>query len=397
MAIRALVLHLKYPSRASYFDDWLDAFQASPNFEITPLNILHASALGFIKKNHRAFDCIVLLHSCMGDSMLYVDPLRMILSERSCPLLAFVGNELNMPQIPLSQRIRFLKDIEADHVCTQLLQEAGYFLYEQTGAQVHAVPHALNVQAFSPKKSWEDRTIDVGVRTFQYPYYLGDNDRNRMIMHFESLCHHREMAIDFSHSHRFDRNGWARFLNSLKATISTEAGSWYLEKDDQTVLEIDRYIKSEFQTKDVATQDWVRKLVHRLPYGFKGALKKILDKTNLTYAGKGQELLSFDEMFQRFFKDKPRAPVYGKCISSRHFDAVGTKTVQILLEGRYNDILVPGEHYLSLKSDFSNAGALLDTLKDAKACNTLVNRAHDYVLAHHTYDHRLQQVHQILS
>ncbi len=66
------------------------------------------------------------------------------------------------------------------------------------------------------------------------------------------------------------------------------------------------------------------------------------------------EALDFGEIYDRFFRDRPRASVYAKAISSCHFDAIGTHTCQILLDGRYNDILQPGEHYLSLAQDFGN-------------------------------------------
>jgi hypothetical protein len=41
-------------------------------------------------------------------------------------------------------------------------------------------------------------------------------------------------------------------------------------------------------------------------------------------------------------------------ISPRHLEACATRTCQVLVEGEYNDVLVPGRHYLELKRDFSN-------------------------------------------
>src|SRR3546814_18773585 len=57
---------------------------------------------------------------------------------------------------------------------------------------------------------------------------------------------------------------------------------------------------------------------------------------------------------------------HGKCISSRHFDAIGTATCQILLEGRYNDILTPDVHYIRFASDFSNISEVMGTFRDER-------------------------------
>ncbi len=54
---------------------------------------------------------------------------------------------------------------------------------------------------------------------------------------------------------------------------------------------------------------------------------------------------SFEEVYDRFFAGVERG-VSGKSVSSRHFEPIGTKTCQILLEGEYNGVLSPGEHYI---------------------------------------------------
>ena len=47
---------------------------------------------------------------------------------------------------------------------------------------------------------------------------------------------------------RLDRKGWANYLNQCKATVATEAASWFLERDDATVNSIRDYVLSK-QTK----------------------------------------------------------------------------------------------------------------------------------------------------
>jgi hypothetical protein len=63
-------------------------------------------------------------------------------------------------------------------------------------------------------------------------------------------------------------------------------------------------------------------------------------------------------------------------ISPRHLEACATRTCQVLVEGRYNDALVPGIHYIELKRDFSNLDAVLSLMKDEQHRLAMVERAH---------------------
>src|SRR5208282_4665936 len=71
------------------------------------------------------------------------------------------------------------------------------------------------------------------------------------------------------------------------------------------------------------------------------------------------EPAAYEEIRARFFANKPRPTIYGKCLSSRHLDAVGTKTCQIMFRGRFNDILEADRHYLALEDDLSNLDDVL--------------------------------------
>jgi len=90
--------------------------------------------------------------------------------------------------------------------------------------------------------------------------------------------------------------------------------------------------------------------------------------------------------------ERVKPHVYSKCISSRHFDAIGTGTTQIILEGRYNGILTAGEHYIELKSDYSNWSSTIELLKEHNEVENIAHRALEHVLAQHTYRHRIQEL-----
>ena len=84
------------------------------------------------------------------------------------------------------------------------------------------------------------------------------------------------------------------------------------------------------------------------------------------------------------------------CISSRHFDAIGTKTCQIMFRGRFNDILKADQHYVALNQDFSNLEDALARFLDPTHRRTMVEEAYSHVMDAHTYDHRMRLLYDIL-
>jgi hypothetical protein len=96
------------------------------------------------------------------------------------------------------------------------------------------------------------------------------------------------------------------------------------------------------------------------------------------------EVQSHADIHARFFKNKPRPPVYGKSISSRHFDAIGTKTCQIMFRARFNDILKGDRHYLALDHDFSNLEDVLARFSDPAQRRAIVEEAYAHVMDAHT-------------
>ena len=98
-----------------------------------------------------------------------------------------------------------------------------------------------------------------------------------------------------------------------------------------------------------------------------------------------------------FLPERPRPAFYGKCVSSRHFDAAGTKTCQIMFRGRFNDIFQADEHYLALEPDFSNIDEVLAAFRDPVRSQQVANAAFDLVQAKHTYAQRMQQVYDLLA
>jgi hypothetical protein len=67
-----------------------------------------------------------------------------------------------------------------------------------------------------------------------------------------------------------------------------------------------------------------------------------------------------------------------------------------MLRGRYNDILRAEEHYLALDDNLSNITTVLEKFCDPAIRRTITETAHEFVMAHHTYAHRMRAIASLL-
>ena len=161
------------------------------------------------------------------------------------------------------------------------------------------------------------------------------------------------MDIRIGRKLRIPRDAYVEFLNSTRGTIGAESGTYYLEKTDRTQKEVEAFLS-------------------RHP--------------NAT----------FEEVYEKFFKSYAN-PINGKAISSRHFEPIGTKTCQILLEGNYNGILQPNTHYISLDKNYSNFDEVMERFADRDYVRKMVGDTYEYALENHTHGHRVLNVWEEVS
>ena len=85
-------------------------------------------------------------------------------------------------------------------------------------------------------------------------------------------------------------------------------------------------------------------------------------------------------------------------ISPRHLEACATRTGQILVEGAYSDVLEPGRHYLPVRADLSDLGAVLEESKDEARRGELTDAAYQDVVASGRYTYRafIERVDRVL-
>jgi hypothetical protein len=389
----------------SYSIDWKDAFQNAENIDGVFLDMYdYKKNVAALKNEITKADFIVALHSSNtnpSNIRVYMHFVSVLLT-RKIPFITFVGNEYNIPfrGCRLSEKINLFKLLKPEILCTQLPQQSAKLLYgvELPNTRIAEYPHALNEKTFVCTTNYNSRKIDVGIKTGRYGNYLGDSDRNRIIDFFKENSYLLNLSTSID-AIKVDRAGWVNFLNTCKATIGNESGTNYTEPNDKTVIAIMDYVVNKLKIKKQPF--WFNWFEHAL-YNYKPMLSykllmNIYDlfNTKLYFMRFAQYNLyakvadyDFEEIFKTFFKNYAN-PISTRCISSRHFDAIGTKTAQLLFRGNYNGILRANEHYLSVNHDFSNINDVLQKFKDESYMNNMLDKTHQYIHDAHLYKHRV--------
>jgi len=323
----------------SYAVDWRDAFAASPRLDAVMCNVNDALALAAAVVRMSDFDLVIALHSAAGDSLLQLERVSAALVRRRGPLLVLFGNEYD----DMASKRNLLVTLRAEYVGSQLPIDAANWLYHGCGAVVLPAPAGLNVDLYRPGPA--DRPIDIGFRGDRYHVGLiGDDERVRAIERVTAHAATLGLSIDVAFM-RLPRRDWSAFLARCLGTVGAEAGTYYLERDDVTRTRAARYLAAY---PDAPLAD----------------------------------------VLARCYPERASS-VSGKAISSRHLEAVGTKTCQILVSGRYNDILRAGDHYIAVKPDMSDVGEGVRMFNDSAYRTAVADRAYEHVSGAHTYAHRV--------
>jgi len=76
-------------------------------------------------------------------------------------------------------------------------------------------------------------------------------------------------------------------------------------------------------------------------------------------------------------------------ITPRHFEAVITKTCQVLVEGDYKGILRPNRHFIPIAADWSNADEVVDRLCDHDGLQEMAQTAYEEIFESGKYSYRV--------
>ena len=374
------VLHAGLGGPSSYYDDWADAFARAPGVRCRFASLRVPLPWRARRAIARA-ELVVLLHGCLADTVDLLDPVTPALRSRRGRLVALMGNELSTPWAPLGPRIDWLRRVEPTVVASQLPLASARVLYR--GHRVVSVPHALNPAAFVPCAR-EGRPIDLGARGFTYPPHVIDDQRNRVLTVARRFATDRGWKQDIGTGERLDRRHWAAFLSRTAFAVSSEAGAEWVDTRDAAVRAVEP--NAYAPRRSVAGQ-----ALRLVPYPAKARAYRALRPFGIRHAA--MDAVGDDSLFARYRAvARPPDAVSGKCITARHLDAVGTRTVQILVQGAYNGVLERGAHYIETDADMTNADEVDDTMRDARRCERIADDALDHVLSRHTVDHRVAEL-----
>ncbi len=324
----------------SYVNDWRDAVLASPRLDVELLNINNLVDYRRARRKLREYPLVIVLHSAAGDSMELLRRTVDWFTGRQGALAVFIGNEYDL----LTQKIGFCRDAGAEFICSQLPIESARWLYADAArSTVLAMPHALNPDLYRPIEGVRHR-VDVGFIGDRYGSFIGDIERTRLIDAFRD--HGAELGVTTDiRGGRVPAPEWVHFLNQSRAICGGESGTYYLDRSGTLIPEVLAYERAHPDAP-------------------------------------------FDDIWQRFFAGRA-IEHSGKAISSRHFEPIGTRTCQILLEGDYNGILRAGEHYIPVRKDLSDLPAAVERFRDVAYRKAMVERTREYALEAHTYAHRI--------
>ena len=322
----------------SFIDDWREAFVQSPRLAVTACDINDYFGYRRQLKRIRDYDLIVLLHSATGQHMDALLAAEAAYQNRNGRMVVFFSNEYEF----MTKKAEFINSTGTEFVCTQLPLDVASWIYHYDSSQLLSTSHALNPRLY--RDTGMDRDVDIGFIGSLYHRQIGDKERTDLIMYFNDHGVGHGLACDIR-LRNVPRETWAEFLNGCKGIVGAESGTYYLDSKGQIM-------------------DTVRRL--------------LLRDRDMSFDAIWTPELTRDQEFRS-----------GKAISSRHFEPIGTKTCQILVEGDYNGILKADEHYIAVKKDLSNIDNAIERFKDESYRSRIAQQAYEFVIENHTYDHRV--------
>ena len=193
----------------------------------------------------------------------------------------------------------------------------------------------------------ESRSIDIVYRATHLPYWFGSHGQLKHEVGHVVRTRALElgMRVDISTSERDTITGddWHRFLASGRTVIGAESGSSVLDR------------RGEIRAR-------IQALLREAPG------------------------LTFDEV------DRMMPPGWDEhqffAISPRHFEAIASGTCQVLVEGSYDGVLVPNQHYIPLRRDFADLNDVLEKISDTELVSTIAQRAYSEIVASGKYSYR---------
>ena len=384
------IIEARYDYQMSYLLDWQIAWGKIAT-KILNVNLVSGKNLNILSKEFNSFDLVVILHSGTADSNVWLQKLLRVLPEnRNTQVVLFVGNEFSSPWLSTADRLNSISNINPDILASQLTLETAEWLYAGRAKKVVSAPPGIPEQTNSLAST--NKLFDFSYRGFIYPWYLLDKERNSIVNMVLDHCESLKLKVNFSQSNRLSKFDWQNLLSQTRFTASTEAGSRYVFRDDEVWQNFKEYFirnpqKSVSVTNDANGMVFLR----RLPHPIKNTVRKILNFAGVTQGSLYQPSSVEEEIFLSLISPDKYEHKNGKCLSSRHFDAIASGTWQILAPGAYNGLLKPNVHYSEQNLDGHKIESIIDISLNAFEAG-LTTSAYEDLIFDNSYDARVELI-----
>jgi hypothetical protein len=203
------------------------------------------------------------------------------------------------------------------------------------------------------------RPLDVVYRGRKLSYWYGalGYEKWNIVEKWHEHVPKNTLKADIScrETDRIYGSKWIEFLTSSKTTLGVESGASVMD--------------------------------------FTGELEKQVEHHQLIHP-----MDSFHTVQKKYFLEQEGQYQLNQ-ISPRCFEAIALKTVLVLYEGEYSNVLVPNRHYIALKKDFSNIENVLALIQDDVYLQNMADTAYQEIALNPKYSYQafIEYVDKILQ
>ena len=206
------------------------------------------------------------------------------------------------------------------------------------------------------KKNISEKEVDIFYRGRKLHFMYGELGKLKYEIGVKvkeaAIKNNLREDIEWINEKRIYNEDWIKTLSNAKVTLASPSGSNVINKNDDIIDTINKYLK-------------IKNTGHLLP-----------DKLNVSY----------EEIFEKFnIKEELNV---GQ-VSPKMFEAAAVGTVLIMYDNcEYNNIFKPDIHYIPLKIDYSNLDEIMEKIKDNDYLQTIADNAYRDIVLSDLYSYK---------
>lgn len=338
-----------YNATQTYTNAVFDHLQAFERFSEHKYFFMHISEKSTLQVNLTRFDAVCVHFSIRLPFDQIPDPVAQVLQAYTGIKFLFIQDEYDNTRHVWAwiQRLKF------DVVFTVVPERSISLIYPP--GQFPGTRFVSNLTGYIPIKPDikidvappSSRPLIVGYRGRRLPlkYGLLGFEKTKIGMMVGKYCasHGIRHDIAWEEKDRIYGEKWVDFIFSCRAMLGTESGSNIFDWDG----DIDKRL-ADYRAQHPNATD--------------------------------------DEVYEEVLSDLEQSGLMNQ-ISPKVFEAIAARTVLILFEGEYSGVLVPDEHYISLKKDGSNISDVFRILEDGSRIDRMVDKAYRDIIDSGAYSY----------